>query len=252
MAPCSNAVTAYSSYAVTKTTWQTSPIDAATSSPSLTGMRMSRNATSGLSSAARAIACSPFSASPVTASSGHACTSRALSCARSMGSSSAISAVKRLAGGCCIRNLDACACSAWSDPFQREFRALTVQCLQALTQIAEPDALSCVAGEAAPGVRDRDAQSIVGAARLEPDLAACGLRLDPVLDRVLDHGHQKHRWEGMCAQRGRYIDRKCEPRTHAHLHDRQIRRSEIDFLSQRRAARAELRQRRPKIRKKMP
>src|SRR5207237_5161800 len=133
--------------------------------PSLTGMRISRKATSGLSSDASATASAPFSASATTTSSGHACASRALSCLRSSGSSSAISAVKRPVSVAPelgdIRDLDGRLRAMRQDRVQRHLRTLTVKRLQPFAQVGQSHALAEMIGESASAVGDRNYQRSV-------------------------------------------------------------------------------------------
>src|ERR1700674_3633079 len=130
--------------------------------PSLTGMRISRKATSGLNSDASTTASAPFSASATTTSSGHACASRAFSCLRSSGSSSAISAVTRPEGAASelgdIRDLDGSLRAMRHDRLQRELRTLAVKRLQAFAQVGQSHALAQMMGESAPAVDDRHDQ----------------------------------------------------------------------------------------------
>src|SRR5256885_13937584 len=136
------------------------------------------------------------------ASSGQACVRRARSCARSIGSSSAMSA-----GGClffvCIKgNLDRGPRAMRRDLFQDEARVVGIEGAQSTPQIGQADAVADLGTESASVVDHRDGDTFSAAACFELYRAAFGLRLEPLLAGVLDPPHQQHRRNGMRNQPG--------------------------------------------------
>src|SRR6188474_657340 len=172
---------AYWLYAVTKTTWvcgEASAAAAATSSPVMPGMRMSRKATSGRCTSMASSAVAPSSHSAAISSSGHARRSCDTSSARSRASSSAMTALGM------DRNDDRGGHSVREIRSDGERGFATIRELEPLAHVLQANAGSrAVPAESAPVVRHRDRHLAVALARDDPDGAAARQGLEAVLDR---------------------------------------------------------------------
>src|SRR6201991_3135371 len=164
------------------------PAAAATSMPVRPGMRISRKATSGRCEAMASSAAPPSSATSTTSSSGQAMASSRCKAAASSFSSSATMHLGMIAHSR-HRQRDRRGDTIGEIVADEKRRRAAVHEAQALAQVLQADARTgAVAAEthAVIGHGERKAGSIDAGA--DPDAATAGLRLEAVLDGVLDQG----------------------------------------------------------------
>src|SRR5262245_25026283 len=186
------------------------PTVRAASIPFTPGMWMSRKKSAGECAATTWSMSRPFSISWTTASSGQSFARRVLSCERSSGSSSAMTAVgftpgSGLSGGAGDprrflrriirvfargfvgrREVERRDHPARSVLLEDEPRRGAVERLQPLADVRKPHASALLGKDAGARVRNRDLQPRALLARADHDLAGFAARVDPVLHRVLD------------------------------------------------------------------
>src|SRR5690349_17564352 len=211
---------AYWLYAVTKTTCvcgEASAAAAATSSPVMPGMRMSRNATSGRWTSIASRADAPSSHSATISSSGQARRTWETSSARSSAWSSATMALGMCGDddtrGDAVREIRA----------DVERRVDSMRELEAFAHVLQSHAgPRAVAAKAAAVVGDGDRDLAFRFARDDPDGAAARERLQAMLDGILDQRLQHHRRHRRGAQRIGDLHLHGEALAHADLHDLEI------------------------------
>src|SRR5262249_60747289 len=98
-----------------------------------------------------------------------------------------------------MRDRDRCSRALSAIRIERKARAVTVERLETLPQVAEPHALADLVGDAGSGVGDNNGERIPVALCLQQDAAAGGLRLDAVLHRIPDDRSEEQRRTSMRA-----------------------------------------------------
>src|SRR5450631_2002668 len=241
---------AYSSWAVTKTTW-TWPDNAwAAWMPSIPGMLISRKTISGSRSRTMATASLPLLASPTIESSGHASFTRAMICSRIRRSSSATTAVGAVKGrmlalvqsgwrrgwGDFVGHVDRGTGATRGRHADDQLGPAVIQGPQSLANIGQTHASFGVWHEADARVEHMDRQLAIDDLCADLKQATLGLRFEAMFYRVFHQGLQHHRWEDRRFQAFRNNDHRLQPSFHSHRHDFQEGAGQIDLLTERRPA----------------
>jgi hypothetical protein len=103
--------------------------------------------------------------------------------------------------------------------------------------------LRLVGRQAETRIRDGDLERAVGLPRDDLDRPVADLRLEPMLDRILDERLQQHRRHAGLLQRLGEVEPPCEPRSHPQRHDLEVRAQLREFAGERRRVLPRCRQR---------